>query len=152
MSDNKKYYLVDFGYQGPMLGPEDPESNKAASEAEKEVGRIFKENGITFRHEYTWPDGSLFKWIYTEKSVASIHGMFQGDVYAHNVQLVSKDRATTKDRLMPAKIWRSSHCFPRRMPVPKYRYVAATVDDLFHGKKPRKGFWSNKKRCRYNRA
>lgn len=65
------YFTVEFYYQGPFANFPDstthPEMQRlSAAESKAELGLVL--NKIQFKHAYSWPDGSLYKYIRTELS------------------------------------------------------------------------------------
>jgi len=66
-----KYYSIDFAYPGPYSNfpgngeePEGPGPHDIAlSVADKAVHAAALEMGVRMLHEYSWPDGSLYKLI-----------------------------------------------------------------------------------------
>lgn len=69
------YYNVGFKYVGPrvnILGDDDDPAtlaaDKALREAEKMLSDALAAADIDFRHAYAWPDGSLYKFVRTERS------------------------------------------------------------------------------------
>lgn len=89
LGETMNYYSVDFYYRGPTCNIEDDEegsANRALSAAEKEVDVLFKSIAdVEMRHQYSWhasrrssggysarrllwwPDGSLYKYVRTDK-------------------------------------------------------------------------------------
>ena len=69
-----KYYSMSFSYIGLFDIAECRDMGREAradfvlSLAERLVESTLKQNGIEFRHQYSWPDGSLYKWTKVEES------------------------------------------------------------------------------------
>lgn len=63
------YFSISFAYKGrkcnfPIDEDHDPSLKLLA--AEKAVEKLFETLKIDFLHEYSWPDGSLYKYVRTE--------------------------------------------------------------------------------------
>jgi len=69
-----RYYSMSFSYSGlfNIAGREEMGREARAdfvlSLAERLVESTLEQNGIEYRHQYSWPDGSLYKWARVEKS------------------------------------------------------------------------------------
>lgn len=62
------YFSIEFHYSGPKgMGADesfnDSPIHKALADAEIHVVTKLAEAGIDWRHEYSWPDGSLYKFV-----------------------------------------------------------------------------------------
>lgn len=80
-----KYYQVSFCYFPShavnILG-DDPDSKLAFTtnwKAADRVDAIAEEHGIQIRHAYSWPDGSLEKYVYTDKTPKEIEAIFRAE-------------------------------------------------------------------------
>lgn len=60
-----KNYVIEFDYPGPRSeNPGDrPEADDALASADSIVELALDSSGLTWSHEYAWPDGSLFKRV-----------------------------------------------------------------------------------------
>jgi hypothetical protein len=68
-----KYYMVLFSYPGPFDGTcSSPEADEALSLAEKHVETVLKGGNIHFKHAYSWPDGSLYKYVQSELCASAL--------------------------------------------------------------------------------
>lgn len=75
-----KYYSVAFFYPGPRSNSgEDHEASKVASAAEREVHNRLKSLGCEARHEYSWPDGTLYLYVKTDMSGSDLQSKFGED-------------------------------------------------------------------------
>ncbi|MFA5053157.1 MAG: hypothetical protein WC565_03820 [Parcubacteria group bacterium] len=69
-----KYYSMSFSYIGlfDIAGREsmgiEARADFVLSLAERLVESTLEQNGIEYRHQYSWPDGSLYKWTKVEES------------------------------------------------------------------------------------
>lgn len=61
------FYILSFGYVGPKSNFGCGESDKALSEANGKVETVLTGNGYNWRHAYCWTDGTLHKFISTDK-------------------------------------------------------------------------------------
>jgi len=71
----KKYlsFTIAFYYQEPHGGIEPSEKEqKALSDAKEIVRTVLEEAGIEHLPCYSWPDGSLYKYILSDKSLKEI--------------------------------------------------------------------------------
>ena len=70
-----KYYDIEFGYYpGPYCGNPGPDrlshdASAANIAADELVEQAAEANGIEMMHAYSWPDGSLYKYIRTDKAL-----------------------------------------------------------------------------------
>jgi hypothetical protein len=72
--------LIQFLYDGPTSGPNPTEeASRVLDKAESAVERKLNENNIQFRHAYSWPDRSLYKYVKTEKTVEELNNIFIGN-------------------------------------------------------------------------
>lgn len=84
------YYLLDFGYQS--LNYPDVKDIKRHPDfelghgsyylcaAEEYVEELAKKSGLDLRHAYSWPDGSLYKYLRSSQPIElqTLRGMFEG--------------------------------------------------------------------------
>lgn len=78
-----KYYLVQFGYNSTVTvsNPldDDPATDQASKElyaADKLVEGIAAKNNLEIIHGYSWPDGSLYKYLKSELGEEEIKQIF----------------------------------------------------------------------------
>ncbi len=60
------YLSYSFDYTGPICNiphENDDGSSKALSDAIESIHATLKKNEIKFKHQYAWPDGSLYLWV-----------------------------------------------------------------------------------------
>lgn len=75
MSEDWHYYLLSFSYNGETVncGPGDDDLSRDASaacfSAEDRVEQLAKEANLEMCHAYSWPDGSLYKYVRTKKEM-----------------------------------------------------------------------------------
>jgi hypothetical protein len=74
------YFTVGFWYPGPYanLPSDDPndETNTNFNKAEDKVDAAAKSLGLAMRHEYGWPDGSLYKFVQTSMNEQELKDAF----------------------------------------------------------------------------
>jgi len=94
LSDTDVVLSISFSYRGPTCSiPDENEDGTASpetvalSEVEEIVERVLFELGYQFRHEYAWPDGSLYKYVLCPPSetgydvIAKLHG----ELFGHKI-------------------------------------------------------------------
>ena len=72
ISNRYRLYSLCFNYEGARCGAAGPHENEDGStsqpsldliQAEKTVESVLSAMGFKWKHEYSWPDGSLYKLI-----------------------------------------------------------------------------------------
>lgn len=85
-----KYYMIDFDYDWPSCGIiPDKESSLANRKADIKVNAAAKRLGINMLHAYSWPDGSLYKYIKTELSADEVRMALDSQLYDSGVSVNS---------------------------------------------------------------
>lgn len=76
------YYSVSFSYPRPGRynninydNATDSDENKALNDANKIVESTLAILGINHRHYYSWPDGTLIKWIESDMELIPLREM-----------------------------------------------------------------------------
>ena len=75
-----KYYMIDFGYDGPIGDCEDIDASKANCDADKKVHVAAKALGFNMLHAYSWPDGSLYKYMMSDLSIQELKAAFDSQL------------------------------------------------------------------------
>jgi len=67
-------YCASFYYPGPYCGVscEGEAENKRLHSAEEYVEEQLRNHDIKFRHAYSWPDGSLYKYIQSDLELSAL--------------------------------------------------------------------------------
>lgn len=60
--------ILSFGYIGPKSNFCEEKSDNFLLRVEKFLIKAFLDRGLELQHEYSWPDGSLYKKVVSEKS------------------------------------------------------------------------------------
>lgn len=61
--------------------------NSDLSKAEKEAEKVMEELSIKFKHQYSYPDGSCFKWIDSDVLVRDLENMLNTRLTHSKVEL-----------------------------------------------------------------
>ena len=80
------YYSVSFNYPGPFSNHCEDEASEASFAAEKKVEQALKAADITFKHQYSYPDGSLYKWISSHLSIDTLKDKIEKALAVQEVQ------------------------------------------------------------------
>lgn len=72
-------FSLNFSYAGVYCGvvpsdEDEAQENLDHLNAEKQVKKIGETLGYKVAHQYGWPDGSLYKWVRTDKTQREVTG------------------------------------------------------------------------------
>ena len=132
--DTLYYYTVEFQYRGPYCGP-DPEASPDACEAldsaETLVEQTLNRLKVEWVHQYSWPDGSMYKMVRSKHSADVIKTAidFRLEEQGHQVKVMSVHLVPDSD---PSQEWNHSQ-------EVKNRFAQAPPEDqiqTYHRAKP----------------
>lgn len=94
------HFSVEFYHPGPYTSfPDEDETTKSALRYDALIERTLKEAGFDLRHQYSWPDGSCYKYVRSDKDginlVQDMNRALDGTgCKAHSVQSLEADHPT----------------------------------------------------------
>lgn len=99
-----KYYSVGFSYprqtnsDGSGDDEEDAQASRDLWEAEDVLDSVFSSLGLESVHEYSWPDGSLYKFIRTNFMTASeLRGLLHAVLLKHHMSVSGRCKEIPAD-------------------------------------------------------
>lgn len=151
------YYLLGFGYYATDY--EDTENFNSDFElghdsyyliaAEQYVKKLAESHKVDLRHAYSWPDGSLFKYLRSERPLSSweLRDWFRGDephtyqtsetkyqvsVYLSSVVEVDGNTVHLTEYLSLAERWALSREEARKLYQERHQLIERFYDEYRH--------------------
>jgi hypothetical protein len=70
------YYSFSFHYPGPYVNfPGPDEETRSAWDHDTNIESLLKSTGLDFRHEYSWTDGSCYKFVMSELDINAVRSV-----------------------------------------------------------------------------